>query len=139
MKSTVAREIALLLSARQNCINSGNTAWLGNHTSRLTSLVRNHMPSGSGIDSGTTLDIDASTPDKLVFHTSFHHMDEHGSYDGWTEHAITVRPSLAFGLTLTIGGRNRNDIKEYLSETFTDALRAEIDLPTAQPDVAQSA
>ena len=54
-------------------------------------------------------------------------MNDAGSYDGWTDHVITVRPSLAFGFELKISGPNRNDIKEYIHDTFDTALSAEID------------
>jgi hypothetical protein len=43
-------------------------------------------------------------------------MNEGGMYDAWTEHTIRVRPSLSSGFTLTISGRDRNEIKEYLHE-----------------------
>ena len=48
-------------------------------------------------------------------------------YDGWTNHTLTVRASLQFGIDLTISGRNRNQIKEYLYETFQCALTDLID------------
>jgi hypothetical protein len=84
------------------------------------------MPAGLGIDSGTTIDIAASTGDKLVFNTAFHHMDEHGSYNGWTEHRVTVRASLISEIDITIGGRDQNDIKDHLHEALHQALAAEI-------------
>lgn len=76
------------------------------------------LPSGSGIDSGMKFDWEKSTKDKLVFTFGFHHMDEHGGYDGWTDHVLTIRPVLAEGYMLTISGRDRNYIKEYLYEMF---------------------
>jgi len=84
------------------------------------------MPSGSGIDSGTTLDFDKSSGSKLVFSTSYHHMTEDGMYDGWTEHVVTVKPSLMFGFDLAISGRDRNDIKEYLHEVYHDTLMTDV-------------
>ena len=124
MTKPVYEAIALALLAVRNCEQSGNSEWLAKHRDRIRTLVREHMPSGSGIDTGTTLD-DRSTPDRLVFVFSFHHMNEHGSYDGWTEHTAIVTPSLAFGLDVRITGRNRNQIKDYLHETYDLALRAE--------------
>jgi hypothetical protein len=55
-------------------------------------------------------------------------MDDVGYYDGWTEHTLTVRPSLAFGIDLKFSGRNRNQIKDYLHEVFHEALTHEIDV-----------
>lgn len=87
-------------------------------------IVKRYMPSGSGFDSGTKIDIDRSTAEKLVFTTSFHHMNDGGFYDGWTEHTVTVRPSLVLGETLTISGRDRSDVKEFIHQVFQSALSA---------------
>jgi hypothetical protein len=97
-----------------------------NHRSALSALVKEHMPSGSGFDSGTDIDLDKSNPDRLVFSTAFHHMNEHGLYCGWTEHRVTVRPSLTYAIELTVSGRNRNGIKDYAYDVFRDALLAEV-------------
>ena len=80
------------------------------------------LPSGSGFDDGTQIDLDRSTPEKIVLSTSFHHMNDGGYYDGWTEHVVTVRPSFVYGLDIHVSGRNRNGIKEYITETFHFAL-----------------
>ena len=84
------------------------------------------MPSGSGFDSGTKFDFDKSTPNKLVFQTSYHHMNQNGYYDGWTEHTITVTPSLQFGFDAVIGGRDRNGWKEYAYEVVNGCLNEEV-------------
>lgn len=80
------------------------------------------LPSGSGWDLGTKL-ADESGPDRIVLYGEWHHMNDGGYYDGWTAHQIIVTASLANGFTLRITGRNRNDIKDYLHETFDYALR----------------
>lgn len=123
---TLYRKIAHLLLAIQNCEASGNTEWKARHADALRALVSNHMPSGSGIDNGTALDFHASTPERLVFDAPYHHMSEHGSYDGWTDYRVIVKPSLAFGLLLRITGRDRNEVKEYLHQTFVEYLEREI-------------
>jgi hypothetical protein len=119
------QRLAGLLQARENCEKSHNTEWYARHAERAETLVKEHMPSGGGFDSGTTLDFGDSTPEKLVFHTSYHHMTD-GGYDGWTNHDVTVRPSLAFGCLVTIGGHNRNDIKDYIGDCFAEALSLEV-------------
>jgi hypothetical protein len=73
-------------------------------------------PSGSGFDAGTQVNEDRS--DILLFTTAYHHMDEDGFYDGWTEHTVRVKPSLAWGFDLTVSGRDRNDIKDYIADVF---------------------
>jgi len=96
-------------------------------SANIRALVNAHMPSGSGVDNGTSIDLEKSTTSKLVFHTSFHHMNERGFYDGWTDHTITVRPSLEFGLILKVSGSNRNDINSYLGDLFYECLTIDID------------
>lgn len=104
-----------------------NDEWAAKWTSKIDGLVSDFMPSGSGIDCGTKFDWDASNPEKIVFSFSFHHMNDGGHYDGWTEHLLVVRPSLAFGLEMKITGRDRNGIKEYLHDVFHSALTDEIE------------
>lgn len=127
-KESIARTLAGCIQAMQNCRESNNTEWYTNHREQVLHLVKETAPSGSGIDCGTEIDLDKSTPEKLVFTLSYHHMNEHGSYDGWTNHTIVVKPSLVYGLTLTISGRERNQTKEYLHEIYIMWLKTEIDL-----------
>jgi hypothetical protein len=53
-------------------------------------------------------------------------MNENGFWDGYTDHTIIVKPSLQFDFTLRITGPNRNDVKEYLAQTFDYALRKDV-------------
>jgi hypothetical protein len=122
LKQPLYQVLANLIEARNNCIDHGKSEWKDNHTDRILDLVKEHMPSGSGFDSGTTIDLDASTAEKIVFHTSFHHMNEDGFYDGWTEHKVTVRPSLGRLINIRISGIDRNMIKEYMDDEFQCAL-----------------
>ena len=119
----VYERIASLLTAIANCENSGNMEWKERHETALDSIIRNG-PSGSGFDNGTKLD-DESTSERLVFSTAFHHMDEHGCYDGWTDHSVIVKASLAFGIRIIVTGRNRRGIKEYIGEVFHYWLNGE--------------
>ena len=80
------------------------------------------LPSGSGFDAGTQIDLDKSTPEKIVLNTAFHHMNDGGYYDGWTEHTVTVRPSFLWDFDIRVGGRDRNCIKEYIAEMMHQAL-----------------
>lgn len=115
-------ELAHLVSAIGHC----DDEWRVKHTARLNALVREYMPSGAGFDDGTQLVLAKSSADKLVFVTSFHHMDEHGYYDGWTAHTVTVTPSFIGRMNIEVSGRDRNRIKDYIAEVFYDALVKEI-------------
>ena len=125
MVTKVYREIAAKALAIQNCEKSGNTEWHCKHSDKLARLIDNTAPSGSGIDNG--VHFLGYEKGKLKFSADFHHMDENGYYDGWTEHVVTVEPCLFNEISITVSGRNRNEIKEYLGELFHNWLTEEID------------
>lgn len=118
------QKIASVISAISNCEKSGNREWLLQHKETLAELLR-ILPSGSGIDMGTKLDLDSSSPKKLVLLVDFHHMDENGYYDSWVEYKVIVKPSLQFDFTLKVTGKDKNCIKEYLYELYNHALQVE--------------
>ncbi len=133
-KQTLVSLLASRVNAVSNCVANGNAQWENTHSAEADKLVADFMPSGSGIDCGTTLDWDRSlrhAGEKLVFTLSFHHMNENGMYDGWTQHTLTVSPSLFMGPRLAFSGPNRNEIKDYLQEVYSHALTREIawDMP----------
>lgn len=113
------------LAARENCRISRNDGGLEKWGEILKTLV-GFLPSGSGINDGIRLDQTMSTPEKLVFRFSFHHINDNGFYDGWEDYAITVKPSLQFGIDIQISGKDRNNIKDYLHGIFEPALTANI-------------
>ena len=115
--------LANKLAAYHNCLAVNNTEWANKHEDKIEELVKEYMPSGSGFDNGTIFDFENSTGEKLVFNTSFHHMNNNGFYDGWTEHKVIVRPSLMHGFTLRITGRNKREIKQYIHECFHTSFK----------------
>ncbi len=125
---TVISTLSAAIEARKNCAGSengtfdsqGKQDWFEKWNERIAQLV-DFLPSGCGWDCGTKIDLDSSHGEKIVLYGSFHHMNDGGYYDGWTEHTITVTPGFR-SLNLRISGRNRNDIKDYLYETFDYAL-----------------
>lgn len=92
---------------------------------QLEGLLKQHMPSGSGFDSGTKLDYSKSNTERLVFTTEFHHMNDAGYYDGWTTHTVTVRPSFT-GLDVVVSGRDRNQIKDFIADVFYNLNSTEV-------------
>ena len=124
----IYQSIARKIEAIQNCVNSGNKEFECKHTDAIFALVKDTAPSGSGIDAGTKFDLGSSTSDKLVFQSRFHHMDDNGMYDGWTDHTIKVTPCLAHGFSLKISGANRNEIKTYLHEVYASWLNQETEI-----------
>jgi len=122
----VYQHLARRIQALITCQEEENTHWILTHKDEIGRLVKTYMPSGSGFDNGTNISLDDSNADRLVFKTSFHHMDSHGGYDGWTEHTVIVRPDFDGGVRLTVKGVNRNDIKEYISDCFWTAMNEEV-------------
>lgn len=85
--------------------------------SSLETYVQRNAPSGSGVDCGTRLSEKATT-NRIVLSLSYHHMNEEGMYDGWTEHEITVTPDFISAVDLHITGRDKNQIKDFLHDTY---------------------
>lgn len=137
MKRIVYRELAACIDAMNRCEKwvdekpqTEREHWFNMrliHSNRIKRLVSDYLPRGNGIDYGCEFNFVASNGDKLVFDLSFHHMNESGSYDGWTDHTVTVCASLISDIDIKISGKNRNDIKEYLYQVIEPALRTEFD------------
>lgn len=125
-KMPIYKWLAQTVDAYKRCIDTDNEEWRLRHLESLRSIADDKLPSGAGFDNGTRIDVDASSGNKLVLIASYHHMDGHGTYDGWTEHTVTVTASLALDFELRISGRDRNDIKDHIAQVFSECLRAEL-------------
>ncbi len=112
-------EIARKVNAFDNCVKLKN-GYENNHFCAINEMVADYLPRGSGFDMGTKFLMDESNQNKLVFEANFHHMDENGYYNGWTEHKVIITPDLMFGFNIKVAGKNRNDIKEYIHSCFSD-------------------
>lgn len=130
------REIAARIQARENCrrMNPPNSEWEDRHGVWLEYVEKNILPSGSGIDCGTTISEDESKPGKIVLLLSYHHMNDGGYYDGWTEHKVIITPSFD-GIDMRITGRDRNQIKDYLHDTYHYCLTRKVTIHTEQPQL----
>ena len=122
MKKPVYHHLARYVTAYNNCVKSGNIEWRENHLAQIEYIVKNFLPSGSGIDNGIELVIEDCNSKRLVFDLGYHHMDEYGGYDCWTHHRVTVRPDFVFAMDISISGPNKNDIKSYLGELMNASL-----------------
>jgi hypothetical protein len=118
------------LLARDNCRTPGFARPEMAHTwdESLAHLATKLLPRGAGFDCGTRILGRTQNGSGFILETEFHHMDDNGFYDGWTEHRITVRPSFVGGFDLTISGQNRDDVKGYIAEVFNAALMRPVDL-----------
>lgn len=94
----------------------------------IRDFVKDYMPSGSGFDAGVSVCFDKTNDTRLVFLTSFHHMNENGFYDGWTQHEVIVRPAFD-GVDVRVGGVNKNAIKDHIHESFSFYLTQLVEMP----------
>lgn len=122
---TLVQHLSSTLQARNNCIKSDNLRWENKHNDRISALEK-FLPSGSGIDRGTKFLDTESKPERLVFEFGFHHMDQNGYYDGWTDHTAIVTPAFD-GIDIRITGRNHNDVKDYLADVFRTAMQQKLE------------
>lgn len=120
------RALASAIEARRSCLKEPRNEFGLEIHDRTIKTCLDLLPRGSGWDSGTDIDLDASHANKLVLFGGYHHMSESGYYQGWTEHTIIVKPSLTSDFDLRITGPNRNDIKDHLYQTFDYALMQDI-------------
>lgn len=125
------RGLAQLRAAIERCENASvgtpaRDTHLSLHEQRFDRLMA-MLPSGSGFDAGVKLVDDECKSNRLVLKADFHHMTEHGMYDGWTEHKVIVTPSLADGAVIRITGRDRKLIREYIADVMHEALNTLVD------------
>jgi hypothetical protein len=117
---SVAARIAELVEARANCHSSGNAEWFQRHTETLGEVIRDHLPSGSGIDAGCVLCLASCKRDRIVIDVPFHCMSD-GYYTGWRTFKVVARPAFQ-SIDITVTGRDVNGVKGYLAEVFHEAL-----------------
>lgn len=122
-ETTVYKQFASTVEAWKNCQKTHNAEWEVKHMETLHQLAETFLPHGTN---GPYIDLDHTKPEKLVFRLSYHHMNKDGYYDGWTDHVVTVYPSLAFDIRLVISGQNKRDVKEILHADFEYALTRNI-------------
>lgn len=109
------------LSQLANLINAIKTCkpdWADKHNSTIDEMEK-LLPHGSGIDGICEIDRTNSTKDKIIVNFEYHHMDDGGFYDGWTDHKLILTPSFIGGYDMRITGRDRNQIKDYLYDLFS--------------------
>jgi len=119
---TLIEEISDVLEAYRTSLERAMGAGIATtHAEHLSALAAEYLPSGSGFDRGTTIDLNGSRADRIVMYTSFHHMDARGGYIGWTDHSVIVTPAFV-GVNIRVTGVNRRGTKGYIADAFHDLL-----------------
>lgn len=126
MKGKAYAVLASMIEARENCVRRDNSTWIGTWNERIEAFARENLPSGSGIDAGSKVDLASSTADRLVIEAPYHAMNGDGFYVGWRDYRVIVTPSLAHGINVRVQGRDYNGVKDYLADVYREAFMREI-------------
>jgi len=119
MPKKIYQELATLTDARLRCIQMDNKEWEEKHTEKIEEMVK-RFPIDDPI-----FDFYESNGQKLVIHSSYHHMNENGFWDGYSDFTIKVTSDLMFGFKLSILGkfpRKYESTKDYLHELISSEL-----------------
>lgn len=120
----VYQRIAQLMDQRLYCLGQDNMEKYNkysDHEEEIEKICKEHMPSGSGFDCGTKFNFDKSNTERLVFDIGYHHMDEHGFYDGWSELTVKIYPSFYNHFYMKITGSRRKD-RSINKDFFWDTM-----------------
>ena len=104
-------KIAEIIDAYKRCIEQVNREWIDKHDDTITEFENNCLPHGSGFDSGCKINRELTNINKLVIDTSYHCMNEMGSYDGWMDFQVIITPAFS-GIDIRFSGQTKNK-REY--------------------------
>jgi hypothetical protein len=92
---------------------------------KILDIMKNHMP--VKLQFGKTFfDFERSTPEKLVFHMNYHHVDNHAVFNGWTMHTIIITPSLTSEIDIKVAGKDRDQCNGHIMDVFANCLTDDI-------------
>jgi hypothetical protein len=128
-ETTLIEAIAQAATAWENCLLSGNTEWLDRWYCRLEYLEK-FLPSGAGIDNGSSIDVGGCEREKVVIVSCYHVMNGSGFYEGWLDFTVVVTPSfmgqidVKVNLASTQGFQSSgiHSLDTYLEAIFYEAL-----------------
>jgi hypothetical protein len=94
-------------------------------------LLKELLPNGDGIRRQLDCEILLkSTEKRIVIGTTYWHPNDsyetsRGTGQG-TVHQIIIKPSFEGEIAIRVTGKNVNNVKEYLHDTFREALMSEV-------------
>lgn len=89
---------------------------------RLTDIIDNYLPRGSGFDVCPEISHDGDPHEKFTIAASFHKMDEHGGYDGWADFTITVFAVKSLVSWWDFSIECEEDLEDYIGEIYAEVL-----------------
>lgn len=85
------------------------------------------LPHGSGIDNGCVVDIKKSSLSKIILSVDWHHMDEHGYYDGWSTYTVTIAATFGDMHHIKVtGGRKDETVKNCIVQALDMAFANDV-------------
>jgi hypothetical protein len=86
-------------------------------------LLKEYLPNGNGSrrQQGLSVILLESTEKRIVIDTTYWHETGQG-----TVHQIIIKPSFEGEIATRVTGKNVNNVKEYLQDTFREALMSEV-------------
>jgi hypothetical protein len=127
------KQLSALIALKVNALSHCSEEWKKKHTEAIETLQNNYLPSGSGFDAGSIVDLEKSTDKSLVIESAYHHMDD-GFYIGWSYFTVTITSSLwGFSIDVTPKDEQSKQLLEsdysidYITETFSQALREKVE------------
>lgn len=128
--------LATKIAAYRMAVDSDNTVNQSRYEDEINDIVKEHLPSGSGIDSGCEVILEQSSADVIHIEVPYHHMDESGMYWGWVHYLVIARASLMYGIDVEVelmdqdiadvaydDGINLSGTIDYLTDLFYEELR----------------
>ncbi len=130
MKVALFQQIARQIDRRLRLINLDVVPekWITDCEEKLEKL-ETLLPSGSGIDSGTKINLEDSKPNMIILDSSYHVMAD-GYYTHWIDFEVIVLPSLSFPFMLDIDAAwddGNDDIQDHLYQTYEMNLSEELE------------
>jgi hypothetical protein len=122
-----AEKISRAYGARQRCQEHGREQWFENWSKTVEHCLQD-LPTGGGFSNWVMLA--KSTPEKLIFESSYHAMLDNGMYDRWINFTITITPSFETRVNIGIRGdfgRAYQDLKDYIGDTLQPIVTNPVD------------
>ena len=115
------------LQALNNCKKENKEKWINKHIEKLDTY-NNLLPSGSGINNGSYIDIDNIKNETITISSSYDTM-KNDMYDKTIVFKIIVKPSLFDNIDIKITPiteLKKAYVDDYIHELFYNALKQEI-------------
>lgn len=100
----------------------------------LEFILQAYLPSRQGFEGGTDINArESRTSSRIVFSTTYRHVDANGEVYRCTNHKVIVKPAFG-GISVSVTGEDINNVKKYIAKIFQDALLRRVEFPRYRSD-----